>query len=107
MEFTQEQLNILGFNYKCCFSNKGEEMVKRIQKGLDCTCLNRELLFLEMLIDIVNCYTIGTIITHKPEIVEFVDAEQVEYTTEELNCLTTDQLTDIIEFINQKCDCCI
>lgn len=108
MEFTQEELNILGFNYKCCFSKKGEDLVKSIQKqGADCKCKTKKLVFLGMLNDIVNCYTIGTVITHKPEIVEFLPAEQVEYTTEELNCLTQDQLTNIIEYINKQCNCCI
>jgi hypothetical protein len=101
MEFTQEELNILGFNYKCCFSKKGEDLVKSIQtQGIDCKCKTKKLIFLEMLIDIVNCYTIGGIITHKPD-------ESVEYTTEQLNCLTQDQLTNIIEYINKQCDCCI
>lgn len=69
MEFTQEQLNILGFNYKCCFSQKGEDLVKSIQmQGKDCICETKKLLFLEMLTNIVNCYTLGKEVQHRNEV---------------------------------------
>lgn len=68
-KFTQDELNTLGFNYKCCYSKKGEDLVKSIQKqGADCKCKTKKLVFLGMLNDIVNCYTIGTTITHKPDV---------------------------------------
>lgn len=59
IELTQEELNTLGFNYKCCFARKGEELAKDIKRGKDCKCKNRKLVFLKALIDTVNCYKYG------------------------------------------------
>jgi hypothetical protein len=72
MELTQEQINNLALHYKCCFSNKGEDLIKSIRRqGKDCKCKSRKLLFLQELQKIVQCYTLGKEIEHRAEIPSF------------------------------------
>lgn len=67
IELTQEELNTLGFNYKCCFATKGEELANDIKRGKDCKCKQRKLVFLKELIDAVNCFSFDKTVEHKPE----------------------------------------
>jgi hypothetical protein len=71
MSITQEQLNNLKLHLKCCFADKGKELIDRINKGKEdnCKCKTKKLFLLGELINIINCYELeNKVVIHKPEI---------------------------------------